>query len=153
MNPKLNPKLNPKQGNRWNARLSAIALPLAVVSALLTSTVARGETLATPLREVVQITGLSGGDQPSACGFLPERPSLVLTVTEPFASLEATLQSEGNVTLFIEGPGDFSECRTTDRFNPGTINAPGVLNQGVYRVYVGNESSTQTPYTLSIRQN
>ena len=73
-------------------------------------------------------------------------------MTEAFASLNIQLQGEGDVTLYIEGPNDFFECLTMDRFSDGQIQAPGVLNQGTYRIYVGSPSEAQPGYTLSISQ-
>ncbi|HEY9737666.1 MAG TPA: hypothetical protein V6D06_15335 [Trichocoleus sp.] len=138
---------------QFKSRLRWVALPLVLVSTLSLGSAARAQGLMTPLSEPAQQSGVSGGSQPSACGNLPAAPTQTLQVTETFASVDITLQGEGALTLLITGPGGFSECRTTDRFNAGQINAPGLLNQGVYSIYVGNESSAQTPYTLSIRQN
>lgn len=138
---------------QFKSQLRWLALPLALASAISFNPVAQAQGLVTPLSEPMEQSGLSGGSQPSACGNLPAAPSQTLHVTESFASVDITLQGEGALTLLITGPGNFSECRTTDRFNAGQINAPGLLNQGVYSIYVGNESSAQTPYTLSIRQN
>lgn len=135
------------------SQLRWLAVPLALVSALSLSPAARAQGLVTPLSGSSEQSGLSGGGQSSACGNLPAAPSQTLHVTEAFAAIDITLQGEGALTLLITGPGGFSECRTTDRFNAGQINAPGLLNQGVYSIYVGNESGAQTPYTLSIRQN
>ncbi|MBD0267744.1 MAG: hypothetical protein ICV77_05550 [Cyanobacteria bacterium Co-bin8] len=130
-----------------------LAIPLALASVFSMAPTARSQALMTPLSGTVQVSGLSGGSQSSACGNLPAAPSQTLQVTETFASLDIALQGEGKVTLFIQGPGGFSECRTTDRFNDGRITSPGLLNQGVYSIYVGNETAAQTPYTLSISQN
>lgn len=107
----------------------------------------------TPLASPVQSSGLSGGSRASACGFLPTTANQQIQVTEAFSSLNIEVTGEGKLTLLIEGPNGFSECVTTDRFSEGYINAPGLLNQGLYNIYVGNENSVQTQYTLTISQN
>ncbi|MBD0336535.1 MAG: hypothetical protein ICV62_13685 [Cyanobacteria bacterium Co-bin13] len=130
-----------------------LAIPLALASVAGVATTAYSQSLTTPLSGTVQVNGVSGGSQSSACGNLPAAPSQTLQVTEAFASLDIALQGEGKVTLLIQGPGGFSECRTTDRFSDGRITSPGLLNQGLYNIYVGNETAAQTPYTLTISQN
>lgn len=137
-------RLRPKLYDRW------LAVAIALVAAAGSATAAYGQ-VSTPIAEAVQSSGLSGGERASACGNLPAVPSQTLQVTEAFASVDISLQGEGQLTLLIEGPGGFSECRT--RSSEGQISAPGLLNQGVYSIYVGNEANAQTPYTLSIRQN
>jgi hypothetical protein len=128
-------------------------VPLALVSVISAATAAFAGVAASPLAGPIQVSGMSGGSQSSACGNLPAAPSQTLQVTESFASFDIALQGEGQITLFIQGPGGFSECRTTDRFSDGRITSPGLLNQGTYNIYVGNETAAQTPYTLSISQN
>lgn len=130
-----------------------LAVPLALVSMMSAVSAAKAGVTTTPLASPIQVSGMSGGSQGSACGNLPATPSQTLQVTETFASFEIALQGEGQLTLFIQGPGGFSECRTTARFSDGRITSPGLLNQGVYNIYVGNEAAAQTPYTLSISQN
>lgn len=130
-----------------------LALPLALAATLATGHAVRAEALMTPLTDAVQLSGVSGGSRASACGYLSDAPSQTLQVTEAFASLDITLQGEGSLTLLIEGPSGFSECRMLSGSGGNQISAPGLLNQGVYSLYVGNEGTAQTPYTLSIRQN
>jgi hypothetical protein len=135
----------PKPSHRW------LTAAIALVAAMGSATAAYGQ-VSTPIADAVQSSGLSGGNRASACGNLSASPNQTLQVTEAFASVNISLQGEGQLTLLIEGPGGFSECRTTAG-SEGQINAPGLLNQGVYSIYVGNEANAQTPYTLSIRQN
>lgn len=128
-------------------------LPLAIAALSLNPLAAHGQSLRqTPLTEPIQLSGLAGGAQSSSCGFLPATPDQLLQVTEPFASFDIQVEGEGDFTLYIEGANGFSECLTTDRFSGGQLQAPGLLNQGTYRIYVGSQSATQTPYTLSIQQ-
>ncbi|HEY9880178.1 MAG TPA: hypothetical protein V6D29_17110 [Leptolyngbyaceae cyanobacterium] len=135
-------------------QIRGMALPLILASTVLWSASAQSQTtVSTPLSAAVQTNGMSGGPQSSACGYIPTTPSQTVRVTESFASLNVSLQGEGSLTLLIQGPNGFNECRKTDQFNAGQISAPGVLDQGTYSLYVGNESTAQTPYTLSISQN
>ncbi|HEY9762272.1 MAG TPA: hypothetical protein V6D07_07075 [Trichocoleus sp.] len=135
-------------------QIRGIALPLVLASTVLWGASAQAQTVvSTPLAAAVQTNGLSGGPQSSACGYIPTAPSQTVQVTESFASLDVNLQGQGSLTLLIQGPNGFSECRTMDQFNAGQISAPGVLDQGTYTLYVGNEGTAQTPYTLSISQN
>lgn len=134
-------------------QLRWLMVSLTVAAACLTSFVARAEALRqTPLNEPIQLSGLAGGEQTSSCGYLPATPDQVLQVTEEFTSLDIQVQGEGDLTLFIEGDNGFSECLTMDRFSEGTIQAPGLLNQGTYSIYVGSQSTAQPSYTLSIEQ-
>lgn len=135
------------------SRIRGMVLPLVLASTVLWGVSAQAETVSTPLAAPIQTNGLSGGPQSSACGYIAAAPSQTIRVTESFASLNVSLQGEGSLTLLIEGPNGFSECRKTDQFNAGQISAPGILDQGVYTLRVGNESTAQTPYTLSISQN
>lgn len=128
-------------------------LPLAIAILSLNPLEARGQSLRqTPLAEPIQLSGIADGNQASSCGFLATTPDQLLQVTEPFASFDIQVAGEGNFTLYIEGANGFSECLTTDRFSGGQLQAPGLLNQGIYSIYVGSQSADQTPYTLTIEQ-
>jgi hypothetical protein len=106
----------------------------------------------TPLSSTVEVRGTSGGPQASSCGQIASSPNQRLQVTEPFASIDISVQSSGDYTLFIQGPNGFSECVLAHDFSDGTIESPGVLNQGTYEIYVGNRSGASQPFTLRIQQ-
>ncbi|PSN12744.1 hypothetical protein C7271_23235 [filamentous cyanobacterium CCP5] len=128
-------------------------IPLAIATASLSPLAAYGQSVRqTPLAEPIQLSGLAGGSQSSSCGFLPASPDQVLQVTEAFASFDIRVEGETDFTLYIEGDGGFSECLTTDRFSQGQLQAPGLLNQGTYRIYVGSPSAAQSPFNLFIQQ-
>ncbi|MGC1306749.1 MAG: hypothetical protein WA885_05935 [Phormidesmis sp.] len=109
-------------------------------------------TIRTPLSAPVESSGMTGGSQGSACGNINPAAGQTIQVTESFASLSFEVKSEGNYTLFITGPDGFSECIFAHNYDGGVIKAPGLLNQGQYRVFVGDRSGSSNPYTLSISQ-
>ena len=106
----------------------------------------------TPLNDAIEVTGNSGGEQPSDCGFIASAPNYQLQITEPFASLNVEVASTGDYTLFITGPDNFSECVLAHDFDGGVIQAPGVLNEGFYDIYVGDRNGVSHPFTLLISQ-
>ncbi len=107
----------------------------------------------TPLAQPAQASGSVNPSRPSACGFLADGAVQVLQVNEDFASVDIAVSGSSGLTLFIEGPNGFTECHTTSGAT-GTLNAPGLLNQGSYSFYIGNASSSvPTNYTLTISQN
>ena len=95
---------------------------------------------------------MSGGGQSSSCGFIANTPSQVLQVTEAFAPLDIRVTSTGDFTLFISGPNGFNECVMANNYDQGVINAPGLLNQGAYSIFVGDRNGQSNPYNLSIEQ-
>jgi hypothetical protein len=134
-------------------RFMRTALTAAMITTTLSVAAAQAEPLQqTPLNTPIEISGLTGGQENSSCGYLPSTPDQTLRVTEPFASFDIQVAGEGDMTLLIEGPDGFRECLTTDRFSNGQISAPGLLNQGVYKLYVGSQEPRQASYTLSIKQ-
>ncbi len=128
------------------------ALSLGAVNSL--GTVAQAQsTVRTPLAAPVQLTGTTGGSQVDpACGNIDPAAGQTVQVTEALASLSFEVQSEGDYTLLITGPNDFRECVFAHNHDGGVIKSPGLLNQGDYRVYVGDRSGESHPYTLSITQ-
>jgi hypothetical protein len=106
----------------------------------------------TPLAAPLQVTGQSGGPQQSSCGYISAAPNQTIKVTEAFTSLNIQVQSTGDYTLFLTGPGGFSECVLAHDFDGGVIQSPGVLNQGTYQIYVGDRNGASHPFTLSISQ-
>ena len=109
-------------------------------------------TTRTPLAAPVQLTGTSGGREASVCGNIDTAAGQVVQVTEAFASLNFKVQSTGDYTLLIKGPDGFSECVFAHNYDGGVIQSPGLLNQGSYRIYVGDRRGESHPYTLLITQ-
>lgn len=126
--------------------------PLAIVSVLLGATVALSDTVRTPLQSAVTLQGTSGGSRSSSCGYISGRPNHQVQVTESFTSLRFRVESGGQPTLFIQSPNGQSECAMADGFSGGSIEIPGVWEQGTYSVYVGDRAGGSHNYTLSIRQ-
>lgn len=145
---------------RGSMRLSPLFLSLLTVLSLGSAAYAqanqnqagRNQVVRTPLEEPLQITGQTGGSDRSACGFINRSQGRTIRVSEPFASLSFEVESEGDYTLLITGADGFRECVFAHNYDGGVIQAPGLLDQGVYRVFVGDRSGESNPYTLSISQ-
>ena len=131
-------------------RYSSILLALAAVVA--TGSAAVAQSARTPLAAPVELTGRTGGPQSSACGNINPSTPQTVRVTESFASLDFEVESQGNYTLLIKGPGGFQECVFAHNYDGGTIKSTGLLNQGMYEVFVGDRNGESHPYTLSISQ-
>lgn len=128
--------------------------PLLIALAVLTiGSAAKAQSVTrTPLSAPVELTGQSGGAESSTCGNINPATGQVVRITEPFASLDFKVQSQGDYTLLITGPSGFRECVFAHNYDGGVIQAPGLLNQGEYQVYVGDRRGESHPYTLSISQ-
>ncbi|MEM6448744.1 MAG: hypothetical protein AAF703_00350 [Cyanobacteria bacterium P01_D01_bin.105] len=106
----------------------------------------------TPLTGPLEMTGVSGGRESSVCGNIDRSAGQTISVTEMFASLSFAVEGEGDYTLLITGPNGFRECVFAHNYDGGVIQAPGLLNQGQYRVFIGDRKGESHPYTLSITQ-
>jgi len=126
---------------------------------VLSGTGARGQSLErTPLRQPIQQSDSVTVSRRSNCGFLSDEPVQVLQVTETFVSLDIAVNgsssnSPNDISLLIRGSNGFVECLRSDPYDPGRIQAPGLLNQGRYAFFIGNSQPGTTTYTLSIRQD
>ena len=136
-----------KRHSKW------FVVPTALATFLTLTGQASSQTIRTPLQSPIQVSGVSGGSRSSSCGFISNTPSQVLQVTEPFAPLDIQVSSTGDFTLFISGPDGFNECVMANNYDQGVINAPGLLNQGTYSIFVGDRNGQSNPYQLSIQQN
>lgn len=110
------------------------------------------QVIRTPIDTPLLITGQTGGNDRSACGNIDRSQPTIIRVTEPFASLSFEVESEGDYTLLISGANGFRECVFAHNYDGGVIQAPGLLDQGRYRIFVGDRSGESHPYTLSIAQ-
>jgi hypothetical protein len=98
------------------------------------------------------VKGRSGGEKSSDCGNISATPSQVLEVTEPLPYLKLQVQSEGEPTLLIEGPGKRRFCVLADTAAGEAPEISGYWEAGKYSLYVGDRAQGQHPYTLSISQ-
>ena len=98
------------------------------------------------------VKGRSGGEKNSDCGNISATPSQVLQVTEPLPYLKLQVQSEGEPTLLIEGPGKRRFCVLADTAAGEVPEISGYWEAGKYLLYVGDRAQGQYPYTLSISQ-
>lgn len=129
--------------------------PWLVVSTALSMTLAATAAFAdvqTPLRSPIVISGTSGGNQSSQCGSIANAPNQTVRVTESFAPLRFRVESAGEPTLLITSAGGRNQCVMADSFSGGTIEVPGVWEQGTYSVYVGDRSGGRHSFTLTITQ-
>ena len=98
------------------------------------------------------VQGRSGGEKNSDCGNISTTPSQVLQVPEPLPYLKLQVQSEGEPTLLIEGPGKRRFCVLADTAAGEAPEISGYWEAGKYSLYVGDRTQGQYPYTLSISQ-
>lgn len=132
-------------------RLSSIFLALAAVLAV--GTTAKADpSVRTPLAAPIEVTGQTGGSESSTCGNINRAAGQVVQVTEAFTALNFEVQSQGDYTLLITGPDGFKECVFAHNYDGGVIQAPGLLNRGEYRIFVGDRRGESHPYTISISQ-
>ncbi|MEM6427057.1 MAG: hypothetical protein AAGF66_09970 [Cyanobacteria bacterium P01_H01_bin.119] len=141
-------------------RFKTWLLAPATVTALLlsTGTALSQSQVVTPIAGTVELEGLSGGGELRMGCANAAAPAGQIRVTESYASLDIVVEAKdgsGNrvntstMTLMIDGPG-FSECLRTDS---GLIEAPGLLDRGVYNIYVGDSGGNRQNYELTISQN
>jgi hypothetical protein len=131
-------------------RLSWAIAPVALAVVLANASVVSSNPVQTPLASPVVITGNSGGSEsnPSCRGFsFPNNPNQVVRVTESAASLRFRVEGSDQFALLITGTGN-PICIPA---SGGTIEIPGVWQQGTYSVFVGDRSGSN-PFTLSISQ-
>ncbi|MCU0567247.1 MAG: hypothetical protein MUF49_11690 [Oculatellaceae cyanobacterium Prado106] len=86
--------------------------------------------------EVIQ--GKSGGLRETAdCGFVKaaDAPDAVITLTQPFTTLRASVQAAGDVTMLIEGPNG-RVC--SDDVNGLMPEVTGSAPIGTYRIWIGD---------------
>ncbi|MBD2340283.1 hypothetical protein H6G64_25270 [Calothrix sp. FACHB-156] len=97
------------------------------------------------------LNGDSGGSVASNCGNIPAEPSQVIRVKESLPYLRVTVESKGQPTLLITGPGG-RFCIQADSYSGGKAEMSGFWQAGEYSFYIGESSKRQYSYTLSISQ-
>jgi hypothetical protein len=97
------------------------------------------------------VKGTSGGTVASNCGNITATPTQVIQITESLPYLRLTVESQGNPTLLINGPGG-RFCVLADKYSGGKAELSGYWQAGKYSLHIGNSSQGQQSYTLSISQ-
>ncbi len=97
------------------------------------------------------VNGESGGTVQSNCGNISANPNQVIKLTEAVPYLRLTVDSPGQPTLLVEGPGG-KFCILPDKYSGNKPEMSGFWQAGTYSVYVGELSKAQYNYTLSISQ-
>ncbi|ARV60005.1 hypothetical protein BZZ01_16465 [Nostocales cyanobacterium HT-58-2] len=97
------------------------------------------------------VNGTSGGNVQSNCGNIDSKPNQILQVTESLPYLRLAVESGGQPTLLIDGPGG-RFCVLADSYSGGKPEISGYWKAGDYSLYVGDLSKGQYSYTLSISQ-
>ncbi len=101
--------------------------------------------------ETLVLNGTSGGKVASNCGNIGNTPNQIIQLTKPLPYLRLTVESLGQPTLRIDGPGG-SFCVLSDNYSEINPEITGYYMPGEYKVYVGELSQNQYKYTLSISQ-
>jgi hypothetical protein len=101
--------------------------------------------------EPLVVNGISGGKVPSNCGNISDTPHQVIQLNQPLPYLRLTVDSPGQPTLLIDGPGG-RFCVLADGYSQSQPEITGYWQAGEYSLYVGELSQNQYNYTLSISQ-
>ncbi|MEM7590490.1 MAG: hypothetical protein AAF383_03025 [Cyanobacteria bacterium P01_A01_bin.83] len=99
------------------------------------------------------ITGQSGGTIDSqGCGFVSNSPSYEINLKEKVDYMRFTVQADGGQpTLLVIGPNsDDSFCVLGDEVSGLKPEISGVWEAGYYQIYIGDRTSSQHNFTLSI---
>lgn len=97
------------------------------------------------------LSGKSGGNVSSNCGKISAAPNQIIQVTQSMPYMRLTVDSPGQPTLLIDGPGG-RFCVLADSFSGSKPELSGYWQAGRYSLYVGELSQGQYNYTLSISQ-
>ena len=132
-------------------------VPVALAMSLVFTDASLAETPVVSINSKFQpdplsVNGKSGGTVSSKCGNITATPNQVIQVTESLPYLRLTVESGGQPTLLIDGPGG-RFCVLADSYSGG--NKPeisGYWQAGKYSLYVGELSQRQYNYSLSISQ-
>ncbi|HEY9644166.1 MAG TPA: hypothetical protein V6C57_26975 [Coleofasciculaceae cyanobacterium] len=84
-------------------------------------------------------TGVSGGSRATTnCGYVgaADAPNQVISLTQPFSFLRASVEAEGDVTLLIETPSGKLLC--SDDVNGLMPEIAGEAPPGIYKIWVGD---------------
>jgi hypothetical protein len=102
-------------------------------------------------KDPLVLNGTSGGGVKSNCGNINTAPNQIIEVTEPLPYLRLTVESQGQPTLLIDGPGG-RFCMLADSYSGGKAEFSGYWQPGKYLLYMGDLSQDRFNYTLTISQ-
>ena len=131
-------------------------VPLGLAISLLLNEASFAKPPITEIKNPLQIdpiilTGMSGGKVNTDCGYISTTPSQVIEMTDSVPYLQLRVESEGQATLLIDGPGGrFCVLSNDDLKSKPKLS--GYWTKGKYSVYVGELSKQNYNYTLSISQ-
>ncbi len=130
--------------------LSSLAISFAVTAAALAQ---EAVVKITPKFEPdpLVVHGTSGGAKSSDCGNISATPSQTIQVNESLPYLRLSVESAGEPTLLIDGPGG-RFCVLVDSKSGENPEIAGYWEAGKYSLYVGDRAQGQHPYNLSISQ-
>ncbi|MCC5639360.1 hypothetical protein LC593_26770 [Nostoc sp. CHAB 5844] len=97
------------------------------------------------------LNGKSGGTVHSNCGKISAEPNQIIQVKESMPYMRLTVDSPGQPTLLIDGPGG-RFCVLADSYSGSKPELSGYWQAGKYSLYIGELSQGQYNYTLSISQ-
>ncbi len=140
-----NMKLGMKLRKKWAIFPAALAAVMAIAPAAYSQ-------VQTPISNPAVVNGNTGNSPSGNCGFAATAPSQVVRVTEQFTSLRFKVESNGQPTLLITGPGGRRQCVMADNLSGGTIEVPGVWERGAYSLFVGDRAQASRRFTLTITQ-
>ncbi|MBW4641877.1 MAG: hypothetical protein KME23_02445 [Goleter apudmare HA4340-LM2] len=131
-------------------------VPIALVMNLFLIKASLAQTPAIEIKQTLPtdplvLNGTSGGSVASNCGNITKAPTQVIQVRESLPYLRLTVESEGQPTLLIEGPGG-RFCILGDNYSGGKPEISGFWQAGNYLLFIGELSPAQHNYTLSISQ-
>lgn len=129
---------------------AALVMTLAVTEANLAE-VPRLQIQPNITSEALVLNGISGGTVASNCGNIANAPNQIIQLTQPLPYLRLTVDSPGQPTLLIDGPGG-SFCVLSDNYSGSKPELTGYFMPGEYTLHVGELSQSQYNYTLSISQ-
>jgi hypothetical protein len=129
---------------------AALVMTLAVTEANLAE-VPRLQIQPNITSEALVLNGISGGTVASNCGNIANAPNHIIQLTQPLPYLRLTVDSPGQPTLLIDGPGG-SFCVLSDNYSGSKPELTGYFMPGEYTLHVGELSQSQYNYTLSISQ-
>jgi len=133
-------------------RLVETAVVLPLIAGIATTVQASPNPLKiSPQSEVLTVQGRGGGYLRSDCGYLTSAPNQRIELNQDFPYLRVEVQSSGDPTLLIDGPGGHF-CVLSDNYSDQEPAMDGFWIAGTYDIYVGDRAQGKYSYTLTISQ-